>query len=219
MFASPDAELRPRLRDQARERLRAEIMDGSLAPGTVLDDEQLAERLRCSRTPVREALSDLAHLGLVELRPNRYTRVVVPRFEELLPTLQALGLLFGGVVRTAVPGMDDRARSVLFRRLGLLLDCMGDPLWTTSQGDALSPIYRSLIAACENPVLAAVLESATDGLTYRLRHDAVRSALPWEQIRNGLVALRIAIDCRDGRLAERATWTIHQLPDPDRKER
>lgn len=98
MFASPDAELRPRLRDQARERLRAEIMDGSLAPGTVLDDEQLAERLRCSRTPVREALSDLAHLGLVELRPNRYTRVVVPRFEELLPTLQALGLLFGGVV-------------------------------------------------------------------------------------------------------------------------
>ncbi|MDM7889749.1 GntR family transcriptional regulator [Curtobacterium sp. RHCJP20] len=218
MFASPDAGVRPRLRDQARERLRAEIMGGVLAPGTLLDDDELAGRLRCSRTPVREALSDLGHLGLVEFRANRYTRVTVPRREDLVPTLQALGLLFGGVVRTTIPEFDDRRRALLFRRLGLLLDCMAETRWEWG-ADAVTPVYRSFIAECDNPLLAATLSGALDGLTYRLRHDDVRAALPWEHIRNGLVALRIAVDSRDGRLAERASSRIHLLPDPDRKDR
>lgn len=215
MFTSPEAEARPRLRDQARERLRAEIMSGVLAPGALLDDEQLADRLRCSRTPVREALSDLAHLGLVEFRPNRYTRVTLPRREELVPTLQALGLLFGGVVRSTIGELDDRERAALFRRIGLVLDCMAMPTWQWG-ADAVTPVYRSFISACSNPLLTSTLSSALDGLTFRLRHDDVRAALPWEHIRNGLVALRVAVDCRDGRLAERASCTIHLLPDPDR---
>lgn len=215
MFASPEADVRPRLRDQARERLRAEIMGGALPPGTLLDDVQLAERLRCSRTPVREALSDLAHRGLVEFRPNRYTRVTVPRRDELVPTLQALGLMFGGLVRTTVGELDDRERAALFRRLGLVLDCMAMPTWQWGS-DAVTPVYRSFVAACTNPLLTSILEGSLDGLTFRLRHDDVRAALPWEHIRNGLVALRVAVDCRDGRLAERATCTIHLLPDPDR---
>ncbi|PZF57698.1 hypothetical protein DEJ23_06025 [Curtobacterium sp. MCSS17_008] len=216
MFASPEVGARPRLRDQARERLRAEIMGGDLAPGTLLDDDELAQRLRCSRTPVREALSDLGHLGLVEFRPNRYTRVTVPRREELVPTLQALGLLFSGVVRTTIPEFDDRSRATLFRRLGLVLDCMAAPTWHWGS-DAVTPVYRMFITACGNPLLASTLSGALDGLTYRLRHDDARAALPWEHIRNGLVALRVAVDCRDGRLAERASSTIHLLQDPDHR--
>ncbi|WP_065964179.1 GntR family transcriptional regulator [Curtobacterium sp. UCD-KPL2560] len=215
MFATVDAEGRPRLRDQARERLRGEILDGSLPPGARLDDVELAVRLRCSRTPVREALSDLAHAGLVEFRPNRYTRVTVPRREEIVPSMQALGLLFGGVARTTVPVLSDRSRTRLFRALGELLDQMG-----TARGcsppDTASRLYRDLIAECRNPLLASTLRSAADGLTFRLRHEELRSALPWEHVRNGIVALRVAIDCRDGRLAERAVATIHLLPDPDR---
>ncbi len=215
MFASQEAGVRPRLRDQARERLRDEIMSGALGPGTLLDDEQLALRLRCSRTPVREALSDLGHLGLVEFRPNRYTRVTVPRRDELVPTLQTLGLLFGGVVRTTIGDLEDRDRAALFRRIGLVLDCMAMPSWQWGS-DAITPVYRTFLAACDNRLLVAALSGTLDGLTYRLRHDDIRAALPWEHIRNGLVALRVAIDCRDGRLAERATWTVHLLPDPDR---
>jgi len=193
-------------------------MSGALPPGTLLDDEQLADRLRCSRTPVREALSDLCHLGLVEFSPHRYTRVTLPRREEIIPAVQALGLLFGGVIRMVVDDLDDRNRAALFRRIGLVLDCMSAPTWQWGS-DALTPVYRSFLAACDNPLLTATLGGSLDGLTYRLRHDDVRSALPWEHIRNGLVALRVAVDCRDGRLAERAAWTIHLLPDPDRERR
>lgn len=218
MFTSVDTAVRPRLRDQARERLRAEILDGTLAPGTRLDDDELAARLRCSRTPVREALSDLAHIGLVELRPSRYTRVLVPRREDVVPSLQALGMLFGGVVRMTVPVLSDRSRARLFRELGELLDRMGKPDWC-SPPDTAAPIYHRFATECRNPALAPTLHDAVDGLTFRLRHEEIRTTLPWEHIRNGVVALRVALDCRDGRLAERAVSTIHLLPDPDGVQR
>ncbi|NII40926.1 DNA-binding GntR family transcriptional regulator [Curtobacterium flaccumfaciens] len=213
MFAQP-SETRPLLRDIARDRLRSEIMRGSLCPGERLDDQELAARLGCSRTPVREALADLAHLGLVELRANRYTRVAVPAREDVVPALQALGLLFGGVVRVTVPRLGDRSRSAVFRRLGLLLDCLEAPSWQPS-ADAATPIYRTFIEECRNPMLTAALRGALDGLTFRLRHRELEAALPWQDIRTGIVALRVAVDLRDGRLAERATWSAHLLPDPD----
>lgn len=57
------------------ERLRQEIAEdiacGRLDPGTALDEVTLAERFGVSRTPVREALRELAASGLVEHRPHR----------------------------------------------------------------------------------------------------------------------------------------------------
>jgi DNA-binding GntR family transcriptional regulator len=218
MFAArPTPGTRTLLRDVARERLRSEIISGRLHPGERLDDDELAAWLGCSRTPVREALADLDRLGLVELRANRYTRVAVPRDEDVLPALQALGLLFGGVVRLAVPTLSDRSRSSLFRRLGVLLDCMQEPGWLPT-ADAATPVYRTFINECRNPMLSAALRGSLDGLTFRLRNDRLHETLPWEHIRNGVVALRIAVDGRDGRLAERATWAVHLLPDPDRPD-
>jgi DNA-binding GntR family transcriptional regulator len=59
------------------------IVSGELAPGTVLRQEQLSERFRVSRTPVREALRRLAALGLVSFEPNRGVRVRTLSREEL----------------------------------------------------------------------------------------------------------------------------------------
>ena len=51
--------------DRAYARLRAEILDGALAPGTQLAEVAEAARLGVSRTPVREALKRLVGDGLV----------------------------------------------------------------------------------------------------------------------------------------------------------
>lgn len=51
--------------------LREAILQGTLEPGSRLRAEALAERLRSSRTPVREALLLLAREGLVEIEPRR----------------------------------------------------------------------------------------------------------------------------------------------------
>jgi DNA-binding GntR family transcriptional regulator len=62
-------------RDQAYARLRDAILDGTLEPGEHLKDAELSEWLGLSRTPIREALARLEEYGLVETKPNRYTRV------------------------------------------------------------------------------------------------------------------------------------------------
>jgi DNA-binding GntR family transcriptional regulator len=56
---------------RVQEELREAILAGSLAPGARLRAEPLAERLRTSRTPVREALILLAREGLVDIEPRR----------------------------------------------------------------------------------------------------------------------------------------------------
>ncbi len=56
-------------------RLRAQILSGELAPGTVLSQVPLARSLGVSRTPLREALRMLQEEGLVEAEPNRRARV------------------------------------------------------------------------------------------------------------------------------------------------
>ncbi|HET6549234.1 MAG TPA: GntR family transcriptional regulator [Solirubrobacter sp.] len=63
------------LRDRAYARLRDAIVDGTLAPGERLRDQDLCAWLGLSRTPVREALARLEQDGLVETAPQRFTRV------------------------------------------------------------------------------------------------------------------------------------------------
>ncbi len=59
------------LRDQIHDQLRAAIVNGSLPPGTILVEEEIAARFGASRTPVREALRRLEAERLLERRGLR----------------------------------------------------------------------------------------------------------------------------------------------------
>lgn len=63
------------VREEAYEKIRNWIIDGTLAPETQLRDKQLAEQLGVSRTPIREALLRLEDEGLVKTKPNSSTLV------------------------------------------------------------------------------------------------------------------------------------------------
>jgi DNA-binding GntR family transcriptional regulator len=63
------------LRDRAYATIRDAIVDGTLAPGERLKDQELCAWLGLSRTPVRDALNRLEQDGLVESAPQRYTQV------------------------------------------------------------------------------------------------------------------------------------------------
>lgn len=83
------AEGRGLLSDQIRNALTDEIASGVLAAGIALDEQDLADRFGASRTPVREALRQLASSGLVEMRPRRgvvVTRMTPERIMEMFET-------------------------------------------------------------------------------------------------------------------------------------
>jgi len=91
------------IRDEVFLRLLDAIVDGDLAPGEQLHDSEIEEWVGVSRTPVREALNQLAAMGLVEVLPQKRTRVApidIPRLRGLVETL---GALYVSVVRDTVP--------------------------------------------------------------------------------------------------------------------
>ena len=55
---------------QVRNYLVDAITGGNLAPGSEIDEQVLAQRFGASRTPVREALRELASAGLVIIQPS-----------------------------------------------------------------------------------------------------------------------------------------------------
>jgi len=63
------------LAEAIRVGLADEITSGALAPGTEIDEQAVAGRFGASRTPVREALRQLAASGLVVIEPRRGVRV------------------------------------------------------------------------------------------------------------------------------------------------
>ncbi len=66
---------RPSLHAQVVETLREMIVETQLVPGERIDEKNLCQVFGISRTPLREALKVLASEGLVDLLPNRSSRV------------------------------------------------------------------------------------------------------------------------------------------------
>lgn len=69
--------------EEVRQRLSDDIAEGKLLPGMPIDETELAGLYGVSRTPVREAIRDLAAMGLVETRPHRSAVVSRPSLERL----------------------------------------------------------------------------------------------------------------------------------------
>lgn len=67
---------RATLREEAERILRAEIVVGALAPGTLYPIARIAEQLEVSVTPVRDAVLSLERDGLLQVVRNRGFRVV-----------------------------------------------------------------------------------------------------------------------------------------------
>lgn len=75
------------LKDEVIRLIEEEIISGVLPPGTRLDEVQLAQRYGLSRTPLREALAQLAASGMVESQPRGGTFVTKLGIKSILECL------------------------------------------------------------------------------------------------------------------------------------
>lgn len=93
--------------------LRDEIIDLSLAPGSPIDENQLAERFAMSRTPIREALVRLAGEGLVTTLPNRSTVVSNIDFLTLPAFFDSITLMYRVTTRLAARNRTDHDLQII----------------------------------------------------------------------------------------------------------
>ena len=91
---------RPLYEDVA-ERLREQIFSKELAPGSWLDEQNLAKQFGISRTPMREAIKVLASEGLITIKMRRGAYVTEIARKDLEQIFTILSLLEGEAAREA----------------------------------------------------------------------------------------------------------------------
>jgi DNA-binding GntR family transcriptional regulator len=106
------------LAEKAYHAIRDLIVSLELAPGAVIEEPELMERLGIGRTPVREALRRLAHEGLVEVYPRRGMFVTGVDVRELARLSEVRVVLEPEAARIAA----ERATDVDRTTIGELLD-------------------------------------------------------------------------------------------------
>lgn len=144
--------------DKLADDMAEAILSGEFAPGSRLDEQLLAQRYAVSRTPVREALRQLATTGLIEVRPRRgavVARVSPAQLEELFV---AMGELEATCARLAALSMAPTER----RRLQALHDQMKLLAKTNDAvafADANHMLHTMIYAGAHNAVLAETTAS------------------------------------------------------------
>lgn len=199
------------LRDTVLERLRAAILDGTLQPGERLHDDQIEEWLGVSRTPVRDALNELSRAGLVEMSPNRYTRVAVPVEEEALAALQTLGVILGGVMRLAVPRLSKTKKTEVLKQFRVVVARL-----RADDGPGMNVqatlLWRMISQECGNPLLITLCEQTIDGLAFKLRIATVDKLFDFAAFAELFEELAEKIKAGDAIGAELAVERAHLLP-------
>jgi DNA-binding GntR family transcriptional regulator len=89
------------LREQVFDAVLNELKSGRFAPGTRITEQGLAKQLVVSRTPIREALGQLARQGVLEARPGGGYLVPSPNDQELRHIIAVRMLLEPAAVRMA----------------------------------------------------------------------------------------------------------------------
>lgn len=148
------------LRDNAYKALRTAIVDGTLAPGERLRDDELSRWLGVSRTPIREALARLEQAGLVQTQPGRHTIVSPIDVREARAAQSVAAAMHELAVREAItnisPG-DLAAMRHANTRCAAALDAH-DPDAALAADDEFHAVA---VEASANPYIAAVLEQVT----------------------------------------------------------
>ena len=106
-------EVRQTRSDALKDAIAEAILTGELAPGQRLDEVSVAQRFAVSRTPVREALKQLAAMELIELRPHRGAVVAGLDPERLAELFEAMTEIEAACARIAAVKLTGPGRARL----------------------------------------------------------------------------------------------------------
>lgn len=157
------------LAEDLRLQIADEIVRGQLGPGAALDEMELARRFGVSRTPVREAIRQLAASGLIEVRAHRGAVVAKPDEERLVGMFEAMAELEGlcaGLAAERMTGAERRVLEAAHEEMRALIQ-VGDPQRFHEVNEAF---HGAIYAGAHNTYLAELT------LTTRVRVQPFRRA-------------------------------------------
>lgn len=151
-------------RHQAYELLKSSIIDGRVKPGDQLREEHLAEEYGVSRTPIRQAIRQLASEGLIEIGENKrsYVTDVTPTQLEQMFDVQALLESYSAGLAAA------RMTEEMLDRIRAAQDALEAHYYTQkSEDDRIflqdnSRFHRAIHACNGNPRLFNIVEKLVD---------------------------------------------------------
>jgi DNA-binding GntR family transcriptional regulator len=143
------------LHDQVATRLRQMLVENRIPPGAKLNERELCEQLKVSRTPLREAIKMLAAEGLVELVPNRGAIAVELSETDVLRTFEVIAGLEAQSGELAAERITDaelaEIQAMHFEMLAAYTRRDLSAYYTLN-----ARIHRAINAAAKNPVLTTV---------------------------------------------------------------
>jgi len=189
------------LRQNVYEAVRNFIVSHEVPPGAKIDEEALANDLGVSKTPVREALSKLAHESIVQIIPNRGSYKVKLSTEDLLEIMIIRETLEGLCVRLA-------AKHVNYKTINKLKSILDDFEKNYLESDisrypeALQKFHTIIYSMSKSPRLIRIIQSIYD-LTRLFRLQYFNNP---ERVKRSLKVHRELIDALEtgeGELAEK----------------
>lgn len=141
------------LSDEAYLRIRDLIVSLGLAPGSIVNERELMERLGLGRTPVREALRALAQERLVEVYPRRGIFVSSVDVGDLASLSEVRAELESHAARLAAERATDDER----REAGALSKELGRKASTRELIELDQRIHRHVYRCTHNPFLEKTL--------------------------------------------------------------
>lgn len=161
---------RTRLYERVVEQIQNMIKDGFLAPGDqLLPERQLAEKLEVSRSAVREALSALSRMGLIEITPGSgaYVKeasidsiieplatIMLRETKNVFHLLEARRILETGIVRVAAMRA---AATDLFIIRDAVMDIRQDVEFPKDPDEADLDFHMAIANATGNPILNSMM--------------------------------------------------------------
>jgi DNA-binding GntR family transcriptional regulator len=148
--------------ERAYQALKQQIITNQLPAGSLMLEQEAAERLGMSRTPVREAMVRLAQEGVVELRPRHGMRVLPLSAEDMTEIYDILTALESTaaeiVARRGLTVAELAALDQAVADMDQALDVDDRLAWSVAD----ERFHRLLVTHCGNRRLIAMVEQVWD---------------------------------------------------------
>jgi DNA-binding GntR family transcriptional regulator len=152
------------------ETLRQQILDWHLPPGTPLSENDLSRQLGGSRTPVRQAIQQLGHEGLVRIMPGRGAFVAEISLSDIVELFEMRETLEVGAACLACRAEDRESLTALVPEFHAARESINGS--DNSEYYALIRRFdQAIVDLCGNRRLAQALEEIWAQVR-RLRHIA-----------------------------------------------